>query len=166
MNSKAKQRAASTGIGRAQDDTLPVEPAVHGSAAPVRAVEDGAGPTGPHVFSVADGEEGKRLDRFLADRFGSASGLSRTRLQSLITAGAVQVDGKPAGSANMRLDPTANVSLDIPRPVPAEPSAEAIPLAIVYEDDHLLVIDKPAGLVVHPAAGHESGTLVNALIAH
>jgi 23S rRNA pseudouridine1911/1915/1917 synthase len=105
----------------------------------------------------------ERLDRALAQAFAD---LSRSRLQALIRAGHVAVDGTPVDDPGRKLQPGARVTLDLPPPALAEPEGEAIALAVVYEDDDLIVIDKPAGLVVHPAAGHETGTLVNALIAH
>ncbi|MCB5177574.1 RluA family pseudouridine synthase [Microvirga lenta] len=104
-----------------------------------------------------------RLDRVMAQLW---SDLSRSRLQALIREGQVTVDGAPALDPSRKVAAGARIALVVPPPVPAEPAGEAIALAIVYEDDDLIVIDKPAGLVVHPAAGHESGTLVNALIAH
>jgi 23S rRNA pseudouridine1911/1915/1917 synthase len=113
--------------------------------------------------TVAGDEGSARLDRVLAARLPD---LSRSRLKALILAGRVQV-----GAAAVR-DPAYHVGcgdtiiIDVPEAAPAEPQAEAIALNIVYEDDDIVVIDKPAGLVVHPAAGHETGTLVNALIAH
>ncbi len=171
MNSKAKQRAASTGSGRASIEPLGLDlqdnvvgPGLSPPGVP--ASRDFATPEGPHVFAVGPEDRGQRLDRFLADRFEPSSGVSRTRLQALIVAGAVRIDGQLALTANTRLEQAGAISVDIPPPAPAGPLAQAIPLSIVFEDDHLLVIDKPAGLVVHPAAGHENGTLVNALIAH
>ncbi len=76
------------------------------------------------------------------------------------------VDGVPVTAASAKLGAEGTIRVTVPPPAEPDPRGEAMPLAIVYEDDHLLVLDKPAGLVVHPAAGHESGTLVNALIAH
>ncbi|HYA80227.1 MAG TPA: RluA family pseudouridine synthase [Methylocystis sp.] len=120
-----------------------------------------------YAFAVAPEEAHARLDRFLAERPELiAVHLSRTRIKSLIEAGAVFVDGKPAQDANRRLAAGDQIALRVPEAAPAEPLGEDIALNIVFEDQHLLVIDKPAGLVVHPASGHESGTLVNALIAH
>jgi 23S rRNA pseudouridine1911/1915/1917 synthase len=118
------------------------------------------------TFEVA--EAGERIDRFLARQFQGADSppLSRTRIKALIEAGHALLDSKPVLDAGHILKAGQTVSLGVPEAVPAEPLGEDIPLTIVYEDDDLLVIDKPVGLVVHPAAGHESGTLVNALIAH
>ncbi|MGH1588607.1 RluA family pseudouridine synthase [Methylobacterium phyllosphaerae] len=104
-----------------------------------------------------------RLDRALVALFPD---LSRARLQDLIRTGQVQRDGIPACDPASKVAAGAHVVVTVPPPVPAVPLAEAADLPIVYEDDDLIVIDKPAGLVVHPAPGHESGTLVNALIAH
>ncbi len=116
------------------------------------------------VYLVKDADAGERLDHFLV-RAAAAAGLSRTRLKSLIDQGEVAVDGKPATAAT-KLRAGQTVTLITPEPVDPVPRAENIPLNIVFEDEHLLVLDKPAGLVVHPAAGHQSGTLVNALIGH
>ena len=112
---------------------------------------------------VADAEaSGLRLDVWLARRLPS---LSRARLQGLITDGHVVVDGA-ASRTSARLRPGQSVVVRVPAPAPATPEPEDIPLAIVYEDPHLLVVDKPAGVVVHPGAGTRSGTLVNALLSH
>jgi 23S rRNA pseudouridine1911/1915/1917 synthase len=107
--------------------------------------------------------EGMRLDRFLSL---SLPELSRTRLQNLIKQGRVSSGRATIVDAKYRVKPGERFRVDVPPAVPAEPGAEAIPLNIVYEDADLIVIDKPAGLVVHPGAGHGTGTLVNALIAH
>jgi 23S rRNA pseudouridine1911/1915/1917 synthase len=107
--------------------------------------------------------EGLRLDRFLSERLPE---LSRTRVQSLIRKGHVSSGGATIVDVKYRVKPGERFALDLPEAAPPEPRAEAIPLAVVYEDDALIVIDKPAGLVVHPGAGHSAGTLVNALIAH
>ena len=104
-----------------------------------------------------------RLDRFLAAR---APGVSRTRVKSLIEAGHVRVDGAVCRDPALKLKAEAEIALDLPEAAPTEVAGQAIPLDVVFEDAHLIVIDKPAGLVVHPSAGHESGTLVNALIHH
>jgi 23S rRNA pseudouridine1911/1915/1917 synthase len=115
---------------------------------------------------IHDDLAGQRLDRALA----SLTGLSRTRLQQAIKAGAAQVDGKPARAsqvleAGQRVT-LARTAMDGSQAPSDAPSADAIPLRILYEDDYLLVVDKPAGMVTHPAPGHTSGTLVNALLAH
>jgi 23S rRNA pseudouridine1911/1915/1917 synthase len=117
----------------------------------------------PTSVLVAPDEAGERLDRVLARHLAE---LSRSRLKSLIEAGTVEVDGHTIRDPSHRVNSGAAIKVDVPPPRPARPEAEPIPLKVVYEDDAMIVIDKPAGLVVHPAAGHWSGTLVNALIAH
>ena len=116
---------------------------------------------------IAAEEAGQRLDRVLAARIPA---LSRSRLKALILAGQVTIQ-VIAGARTIRDPATAvnagdAVTVNLPAPEAASPQGEAIALAIVYEDDALIVIDKPKGLVVHPSAGHATGTLVNALIAH
>ena len=114
---------------------------------------------------VADGEAaGSRLDQWLAARL--APDLSRSRVQALIRAGQVSVNGSMAGEPKRKLAEGDRVALRVPEPEPAEPEGEDIALDILFEDDDLIVIDKPAGLVVHPGAGNWTGTLVNALIHH
>ena len=103
---------------------------------------------------------GERLDRWLA---GAMPDLSRARLQAIITRGGVLVDGRVA-RPSLRLKSGQAISVRLPAPQPAVPLPEDIPLAVIYEDRHLLVVDKPAGLVVHPGAGRATGTLVNALL--
>ena len=120
----------------------------------------------PHLSTrvAADpADAGARLDRFLAARLVD---LSRSRLQALIRNGAVTCDGRTIGDPGYRVKSGDDYAIQVPEPAPAIPAGEAIALAVVFEDDDLIVIDKPAGLVVHPAAGHATGTLVNALIAH
>ena len=113
---------------------------------------------------VAAGEDsGARLDRVLAARI---EGLSRTRLKALILDGKVTIGGRTIRDPGQRVNAGDAITVNVPPAEPAEPLPEAIPLEIVHEDSDLVVVDKPAGLVVHPAAGHPSGTLVNALIAH
>jgi 23S rRNA pseudouridine1911/1915/1917 synthase len=121
-----------------------------------------SGPEGARRFAVAAGHAGRRLDVVLAECIGS---VSRTQLARHIAEGAVTLNGqKTAPSQKVRV---ADVILWNPPAVRSlELVAEAIPLRVVYEDACLVVVDKPAGLVVHPAAGHEDGTLVNALLAH
>ena len=112
---------------------------------------------------VAPEQAGQRLDRFLAQALPA---LSRSRLQQLIAAGNVAHGNRRADDANARVTEGDSYEIRVPPPLPAAPAPQAIPLAIVHEDDDLIVIDKPAGLVMHPAAGNPDGTLVNALIAH
>ncbi|PSB21128.1 RluA family pseudouridine synthase [Phormidesmis priestleyi ULC007] len=104
-----------------------------------------------------------RLDRYLADR---VTDLSRSRLQKLIEQGHVQVNGEVCTSKKLEVKLGDRIQIDIPAAQPLELQAENIPLDILYEDDSLLILNKPAGLVVHPSAGHEAGTMVNALLAH
>ncbi len=112
---------------------------------------------------MAPDEAGDRLDRFLPRRFPQTS---RARFQTLIANGCVDVEGAPVTEARRKMKAGDQVTVRLPPAVAAEPLPEAMDLDIIYEDDALIVIDKPPGLVVHPAAGHETGTLVNALIAH
>jgi 23S rRNA pseudouridine1911/1915/1917 synthase len=115
---------------------------------------------------VADADEshaGMRLDRFLVERFPD---LSRTRLQTLIKQGHVALGGATIEEARYRVKPGDRIEIDVPEPEPAIPLAQPIPLEILYEDDAIIVINKPPGLVVHPGAGNHDKTLVNALIAH
>jgi 23S rRNA pseudouridine1911/1915/1917 synthase len=111
---------------------------------------------------VGSGEAGVRLDRVLQ---AQAPDLSRTRLQALIASGRVRVTGGRPKAAH-RLREGARVTVDVPPPEPLALTPEPIPLDVVYEDADLLVVNKPAGLVVHPGAGHRTGTLVHALLAH
>ena len=122
-------------------------------------------PSGAGQFTVTvAGDEGSvRLDRVLAVRLPE---LSRSRLKALILAGSVSVGAAPVRDPAYHAVPGDTIIIDVPEAAPAEPGPENIALTIVYEDDDIVVIDKPKGLVVHPAAGHETGTLVNALIAH
>jgi 23S rRNA pseudouridine1911/1915/1917 synthase len=115
------------------------------------------------VLTVGTQEAGERLDRFLARRMPQ---LSRSRLQALIRAGRVARDGKAVAALGHRTKAGETYAVHVPEPEPAVPQAQPMPLAIVHEDADLIVIDKPAGLTVHPGPGHASGTLVNALIAH
>ena len=116
------------------------------------------------VETVIDAAEaGLRLDRALAARFEE---LSRSRLKALILAGHVTVSGRTIRDPSHHVNAGDRIAIALPPAEPAEPGPEAIPLVIVYEDDDVIVIDKPRGLVVHPAAGNRTGTLVNALIAH
>jgi 23S rRNA pseudouridine1911/1915/1917 synthase len=113
--------------------------------------------------TVAAEEHGTRLDRLLAARIPA---LSRSRLKALILAGEVAIGGRTIRDPGHRVNSGDAIAVTVPAPEAAEPRGEDIPLAIVHEDDDIIVIDKPRDLVVHPAAGHPTGTLVNALIAH
>lgn len=126
-------------------------------------VSDTASSTGERDLEVPDAAAGERLDRFLA---GGCSDMSRSRLRQLIDEGRVTCGSAKIGDPNHRVKPGEHYKIDVPAPTPAAPQGEDIPLRVVYEDGDLIVIDKPAGLVVHPAAGNPDGTLVNALIAH
>ena len=117
---------------------------------------------GVRTVEVGAADAGRRLDAWLA---GALPELSRARLQALIAAGSVTVDGGTA-RASSRVREGQRVRVELPAPEPAAPAGEDIPLRVLYEDAHLLVLDKPAGLVVHPGAGTRSGTLVNALLHH
>jgi 23S rRNA pseudouridine1911/1915/1917 synthase len=131
----------------------------------------------PEAGEVSEGEAGaalrpivvgpeearERLDRVLARHVPA---LSRSRLKALIAAGQVTLGGRTMTDAAHRVNEGDEIAVTVPPAQEAAPAGEAIPLAIVYEDADLIVIDKPAGLVVHPAAGNWTGTLVNALIAH
>jgi 23S rRNA pseudouridine1911/1915/1917 synthase len=114
------------------------------------------------TITVPDDSESVRLDRFLASMLPEHS---RSQIQRLIKEGHVQVAAK-AAKANQSVKTGQAVTIDIPAPTDPIPQAEALPLPILYQDKDLIVVDKPAGMVVHPAAGHETGTLVNALLHH
>jgi len=119
---------------------------------------------GQRLQVIVEGDEGsRRLDRVLAARLTE---LSRSRLKVLIIAGRVEVQNAPVRDPAYHVGRGDTITIDVPEPAAAEPLGENIALHVVYEDDDIIVIDKPKGLVVHPAAGHETGTLVNALIAH
>jgi len=119
------------------------------------------------TVTIAAEEAGQRLDRVLALRIPA---LSRSRLKMLILASQVTIQATIAARTILdpgyRVNAGETVTVNVPVPEPAVPQGEPIPLTIVYEDDALIVIDKPSGLVVHPSAGHAAGTPVNALIAH
>ncbi|MBX9773036.1 MAG: RluA family pseudouridine synthase [Xanthobacteraceae bacterium] len=115
------------------------------------------------TITVAEANAGERLDRALASTIAD---LSRSRLKALILAGEVTVGGRTVRDPGHRVNAGDAVTVALPPPEPAAPAAENIPLDIVFEDDAIVVIDKPRGMVVHPAAGNATGTLVNALIAH
>ncbi len=113
-----------------------------------------------HVFECSTSE---RLDKFLVQCLPD---FSRTRLQALIKEGQVQVDQTVVTKTGYDLTPGSQVVVNIPPAQPTNLVAEDIPLEVIFENDDLVVIDKPAGMVVHPAAGHAQGTLVNAILAH
>ncbi|GJG87698.1 pseudouridine synthase [Gemmatimonadetes bacterium T265] len=115
--------------------------------------------SGTHELDVADDAIGERLDLFVAQRLA----ISRTQAATLIANARVAVDGRRE-KASWRLRPRETVIVDVPAPIGRDLVGEDIPLAIVHEDDDLVVVDKPAGMVVHPAPGNWTGTLVNALV--
>lgn len=126
-------------------------------------LEDEDGPFLPDDIIAAPEDSGERLDRFLAQRFGA---ISRSRIKNLILDGMARRGSETVRDPSELVQPGQSYSLTIPDAAPATPQAEAIPLTVLYEDADLIVIDKPAGLVVHPAPGNYQGTLVNALLAH
>lgn len=117
-----------------------------------------------HKIAVAPEEEAQRLDRLLAAKTPVAT--SRARLKSLIQEGHIRSHGKTITNPSYRVKPGEIFEFALPPPRDPVPVAQDIPLTVVYEDEHLIVIDKPAGLVVHPAPGNADRTLVNALIGH
>ena len=121
-----------------------------------------AGLAAPVTVTVEPADAGSRLDRWLHERLPE---LSRARLQALIEAGHVRVDGAVRKPSH-RLAGGARVQVEIPPPPPETLEPEPIALAIVHEDEEVLVVDKPAGMVVHPGAGHARGTLASAVLAH
>jgi 23S rRNA pseudouridine1911/1915/1917 synthase len=116
----------------------------------------------PETTDLVADVAGERLDVFIARRLPD---LTRSRVQRLIADGAIKVDGERA-KAGLRLKTGDRVSVDVPPPAPPRATPEAIALDIIYEDADLLAVNKPAGMTVHPAAGHTSGTLVHAILAH
>ena len=117
-------------------------------------------PSTPFIVTVGEDGDGSRLDVFLTSVL---SGQSRSQIQRLIKDGSVRVGGREA-KANQPVKIGQEIAVDVPAPVDPAPRPEALPLEIVYQDRDLIVVDKPAGMVVHPAAGHDTGTLVNALL--
>lgn len=115
-----------------------------------------------NIISGEIGGEGGRLDKALAE----ASGLSRERIKALMGEGRIILGERPATQASLKVPPGTAFAIIVPEAVPAEAIAQDIALDVVFEDAHLIVVDKPAGLVVHPAAGNLDGTLVNALLHH
>lgn len=117
---------------------------------------------GEHIIEGVIAESGQRLDKALAE----ASGLSRERVKALLGEGRITLGGMAAAQASAKPAAGTHFAIAVPEAVPAEAQAQDIPLVIAFEDEHLIVVDKPAGLVVHPAAGNLDGTLVNALLHH
>lgn len=117
---------------------------------------------GDSIISGTIAEDGQRLDKALAE----ASGLSRERIKALLGEGRISLAGQVAHQPSLKPAAGTAFAIRVPEAAPAEARAQAIPLTVVYEDEHLIVVDKPAGLVVHPAAGNLDGTLVNALLHH
>ena len=119
--------------------------------------------TEPITVVADDGAEGERIDKWLASFLPD---LSRSRIKALMTEGALTLDGTACSDPSQKLQAGQTINVIVPDAAPAEPQPQAIPLTILHEDDHLIVLVKPAGLVVHPAAGNPDKTLVNALLAH
>lgn len=116
-----------------------------------------------YSFTITEAQSGQRADRMLADTIGT---LSRSRVKALIETGHLTCNDTARRDPSFTLRPGMQLHLRLPPPEPARPQAEAIPLNILFEDRDLIVLDKPAGLVVHPAPGNQTGTLVNALLGH
>lgn len=114
------------------------------------------------IIKVTSGESGARADKLLSDRL---EGFTRSYIKKIIDEGALLINGKPS-KGSVKLKEGDELSVDIPEPTEPDILPENIPLNIVYEDEHLLVVNKPQGMVVHPAPGNYTGTLVNALMHH
>lgn len=125
--------------------------------------DDARAPARRLFLTVNADHAGTRLDKWLSD---AADGLTRTRIKALIETGALTRGGAPFADGSWKVKAGETYCLDVPAPAPAEPKPEPMPLDVRFEDGDLIVINKPAGLVVHPGAGNWTGTLVNALIAH
>jgi 23S rRNA pseudouridine1911/1915/1917 synthase len=148
---------AAAGYGLDEDD----DDLAVGAADP-----DAAGPAGEaarHTVEIGAAAAGQRLDRVLS---AALPDLSRSRLKALIADGRIAEGGRTIDDPSRRVKPGEVYAVAVPAPVAASPEPQAMALAIAYEDAEIVVIDKPAGLVVHPAAGNPDGTLVNALLAH
>ncbi|TPM07782.1 RluA family pseudouridine synthase [Mesorhizobium sp. B2-3-11] len=135
----------------------------HSEEAP-ELIEDLLIEAAPTLLVAGADAAGQRLDQWLAAALGPD--MSRSRVQMLIRQGGVVIDGKPVNETKRKMSAGENVSVAMPEPEPALPQGENIALDVLYEDNELIVINKPAGLVVHPGAGNWTGTLVNALIHH
>lgn len=118
--------------------------------------------SGDTIIAGTVAEGGQRLDKALAE----ASGLSRERVKALLGEGRITLSGAPVAQASLKLSAGTTFEIAVPEAAPAEAAPQDIPLSVVFEDEYLIVVDKPAGLVVHPAAGNLDGTLVNALLHH
>ena len=159
MNQYAKRRHQMGLYGPVEDEEPQITKA---PATPLQTPQEGT-----LSYEMSEEEAGQRLDRALAARAEAEQlALSRTRIRALIEEGRVHIAGKEARDPGAKVKAGQIIEIDVPAATPAIPQGENIPLNIVFEDEHLIIIDKPAGLVVHPANGHETGTLVNALIAH
>ncbi len=119
--------------------------------------------TGMTAIIADQADAGERIDRVIADRVPA---LSRSRVKVLIESGRVAIDGATIANPSLRVKAGQSVAINIPKPVDDRPAAQSIALTILYEDEDLVVLDKPAGMVVHPAPGNPDLTLVNALLAH
>jgi 23S rRNA pseudouridine1911/1915/1917 synthase len=137
-----------------------VEDQLDDDALDADAPEAGAGET--LTADLPDSLAGQRLDKVLAPLFPD---LSRARLQALISEGRLSLDGQPITDASRKAR-AGTYMLSVPPPAPADPEPQALPISILYEDEHLIVVDKAAGMAVHPAPGTPDGTLVNALLHH
>ncbi|WP_169569924.1 RluA family pseudouridine synthase [Sneathiella limimaris] len=120
-------------------------------------------PEGTHQVEVSENDAGERLDRFLAEKLG---GLSRNRIKPLVKEGQASLNDEVIIDPSRRVKPGEIWQITVPPAVDPDPKPQDIPLDIVFEDEHLIVVNKPARMVVHPAAGNWSGTLVNALLFH
>lgn len=116
-----------------------------------------------HTIQTSPADSGHRLDKVLA---GALPEISRSRLKALILENAVHVGGAPEPNPARKMKAEETIEIRLPPPVDATPLPQNIPLVVVHEDAGVIVVDKPAGMVVHPSAGHETGTLVNALLHH
>ncbi len=120
-------------------------------------------PEGTHQVEVSENDVGERLDRFLAEKLG---GLSRNRVKPLVKDGLALLNNEIVNDPSRRVKLGETYQITVPQAVEPDPKPQDIPLDIVFEDEHLIVVNKPARMVVHPAAGNWSGTLVNALLYH
>ena len=121
---------------------------------------------GPEILTFVVTEGGDRLDRWVAQAVPEAAGLSRSRLQKLIEQGQVWLNGQPETHKKAKLKAGDCLKIQLPEPEPLDLQPEPMDLEILYEDSHLILLNKPKGLVVHPAPGHGQGTLVHGLLAH